>query len=163
MQINSNQERLLSITEKLDKIIAIARPKYKEIPASKEVITKLTLASAIALLATYLIISNWHFGNLSQNYYLVFLYVFTLFLIALANIFHLIDYFYQTPLYTDKTLFENNRDLFTVNLAEFSEEEIDLAHSNAENIVESLFDKISSNIVPNVVLFVILCWGLILN
>lgn len=218
MQINSNQEKLLNITKRLDKIIAIARTKSEEVSLTKEVINKLISAMAIALLATYLILFDRHLVNLPQNNtmgiayivglvflglflnpnrryaavykliygiliflggmyymltikeywilpqnsYLSLLYIFALFLVALAHVFYLIDYVYSTPRYADNTLFRSNQELITANLAEFSDEEIDLANADAEAITNALFDRIDSNIIPNSILYVLLFWGLIL-
>ena len=110
---------------------------------------------------TYLILTTKEYWVLPDNNYLSFLYIFTLFLVVLADSFYIIDYIYLTPRYADKTLFKNHRDLFTANLAQFSEREIDIAYSSVENISDLLSARIMSNILPCSVLFVLAFCGLI--
>lgn len=212
---NNLSSELQPITDKLDKIIAIAVPKPR-LTFAREIIFKLLPAIAIASLAVYLTIFDRHFERLSinpiftiiylmglyiygiclnisfkgtvyklfygifivfggmylilttkeywvlpNNIYLSFLYISTLFLVVLADSLYIIDCVYLTPRYADQTLFQNHRDSFRVNLAQFSDREIDLAYSNLETILETLSSKIKSNIPLFGVLFVLAFCGLI--
>ena len=212
-----NQPKTKLIIEELDSIIDTAIEKSQQLTLAKEIIFKLLPATAIALLAVYLIIFNRQFGNLPLNLissavcifglvlygtfinvnspyktvlkfiygvliltsgiyllltvkefwvlpdrsYLSFLYIFTVFIVVLADTFYLVDYIYLTPRYAEQTFFRNNRDLVAANLERFREEEVHLACSQVETISEKLFERVSSNIMPGSTLFALIFCGLV--